>query len=101
MKILKLLSLTFVSVVCCVMAHAQERTDLGVLSNDDSWLPYPEYSDRQGWETLVGNHAEFLIKAGEKYLDYTWQSVDATAYLAYERTMENTSLKSQNYRVIQ
>ena len=63
MKILKLLSLTFVSVVCCVMAHAQERTDLGVLSNDDSWLPYPEYSDRQGWETLVGNHAEFLIKA--------------------------------------
>lgn len=94
MKILKLLSLTFVSVVCCVMAHAQERTDLGVLSNDDSWLPYPEYSDRQGWEMLVGNHAEFLIKAGEKYLDYTWQSVDATAYLAYERTGERQVMET-------
>ena len=88
MKLLKLKSVVFLWVLCCMMAHAQEKTDLGVLSNDESWLPYPEYADRTGWDALVGSHADFLIKTGEKYLDYTWRSVDATAYLAYERTGE-------------
>lgn len=71
MKLLKLKSVVFLWVLCCMMAHAQEKTDLGVLSNDESWLPYPEYADRTGWDALVGSHADFLIKTGEKYLDYT------------------------------
>ena len=94
MKLLKLKSVVFLWVLCCMMAHAQEKTDLGVLSNDESWLPYPEYADRTGWDALVGSHADFLIKTGEKYLDYTWRSVDATAYLAYERTGERQIMET-------
>lgn len=94
MKLLKLKSVVFLWVLCCMMAHAQEKTDLGVLSNDESWLPYPEYADRDGWDALVGSHADFLIKTGEKYLDYTWRSVDATAYLAYERTGERQIMET-------
>ena len=58
----------------------------GGFSPDAGWFPYPAYSDREGWKRLVGEYAELLIKRGEKYLTYTWQSVPATAYLAYERT---------------
>ena len=50
------------------------------------WFPYPDYSDRQGWDDLLGEAASKLIRAGEKYLDYKWQIVRATDYLEYERT---------------
>ena len=47
------------------------------------WFPYPDYSDRQGWDDLLGEAASKLIRAGEKYLDYKWQIVRATDYLEY------------------
>ena len=50
------------------------------------WFPYPDYSDRQGWEDLLGEAAPALIRSGERYLDYEWQIVKATDYLEYERT---------------
>ena len=58
------------------------------------WFPYPAYEDRQAWAQLLGEHAGSLVNAGEKYLDYKWQSVDATAYLAYERTGERTVMEN-------
>ena len=61
---------------------------LEAFSSDASWFPYPSYEDRNGWETLLGAQAEYIVKAGEKYLDYIWKNVPATAYLAYERTGE-------------
>lgn len=60
--------------------------DQGVFPSDGSWFPYPAYKDREGWNAMMGEHVPYVIKAGEKYLDYKWQSVDATSYLAYERT---------------
>ena len=65
-----------------------------VFSHDASWFPYPSYSDREAWSRLIGSNADFLVKAGEKYLNYTWQSVPATAYLAYERTGERTIMQA-------
>ena len=50
------------------------------------WFPYPDYSDRKGWEDLLGEAAPALIRSGERYLDYEWQIVKATDYLEYERT---------------
>ena len=43
---------------------------------------------------MLGGHADFLIRSGEKYLDYKWQSIDATAYLAYERTGERQIMEA-------
>ena len=62
--------------------------DKNIFKPGGEWFPYPSYTDRQGWETLIGDSMNHLIKAGEKYVDYVWQSVPATAYLAYERTGE-------------
>ena len=95
---LKLKTILFALIAFCTFCYAQENqsTSLealyaeyeceGLLPKDASWLPYPAYSDRNAWDNLLGSHAAYLITQGEKYLDYTWQSVNATAYLAYERT---------------
>ena len=65
-----------------------------VFSVGGTWFPYPVYADRNGWEKLIGDNRSFLVKAGEKYIDYQWQSVPATAYLAYERTGERTVMEA-------
>ena len=71
--------------------------DPQVLPKDASWFPYPEYDDGKAWEALIGEHRDFLIRQGEKYLKFTWRSIDATAYLAYEyngdRQVMETPLK--------
>lgn len=57
-------------------------------------LPYPAYSDRKAWERIIGPSAGTIIEAGEKLLDYQWQSVPATSYLAYERTGERVVMQT-------
>lgn len=64
-----------------------------VFSHDGSWFPYPKYSDRQGWNMILGNNAKYLIGAGERYLDFKWRIVPATSYLAYERTGERNVMQ--------
>ena len=68
--------------------------DKNVFATGGEWFPYPSYADRQGWETLIGDSKKHLINAGNKYIDYVWQSVPATAYLAYERTGERTVMEN-------
>lgn len=65
-----------------------------LFTTGSSWFPYPAYSDRAGWDRLLGESAEYLVSLGEKYLDYDWQDVPATAYLAYERTGERTVMET-------
>jgi 5'-nucleotidase len=72
----------------------EQLKDCDFLPHDSSWFPYPAYDDREGWNAVLGNHAGYLIRAGEKYLGYKWQSVDATAYLAYERTGEREVMQT-------
>jgi hypothetical protein len=64
-----------------------------VFSYDGSWFPYPAYSDREGWAEILGSNADYLISVGEKYIDYKWRIVPATAYLAYERTGERNIMQ--------
>ena len=59
-----------------------------------SWFPYPAYTERKAWEELIGDNRQFLINSGEKYSDFQWKSVPATAYLAYERTGERTVMEA-------
>lgn len=65
--------------------RADEAALERVLVSNQAWVSYPAYTDRQGWEVLMGENKVRLIKAGEKLLDYQWSLVPATAYLEYER----------------
>ena len=65
---------------------AVESTLKNVLVMKQAWVPYPAYTDRAAWDSLMGPNKQRLIEAGEKLLNYKWQLIPATAYLEYERS---------------
>ena len=66
----------------------------GAFKAGGEWFPYPAYADRNAWETLLCGNVDYLVSGGEKYLDYVWQSVPASAYLAFERTGERVVMEA-------
>lgn len=58
-----------------------------------AWFPFPAYEDRTGWAALFGPDAEKVIKRGEQLLDYQWQYIPASAYLAFERTGDRQAME--------
>lgn len=61
-------------------ANAYEKRDLlqrsatkaevkASLVMNQKWVPYPAYSDRNGWNNLLGDYRNDIIKTGEKCLD--------------------------------
>ena len=57
------------------------------------WFPLPEYSDRKGWAEIFAADSAVTVRRGEKYLDYEWQLIPATAYLAFERTGDRYAME--------
>ncbi|MCT4646969.1 MAG: heparinase II/III family protein [Carboxylicivirga sp.] len=55
------------------------------LITDHSWVPYPAYHDREGWDKQLGDLKDLIIRRGEEVLDYEWKVVTATDYLNYDR----------------
>lgn len=71
----------------------RELRNESVFSHDGTWFPYPAYNDRESWAKMLGKHSEYLVSQGEKYLEYKWKNVPATAYLAFERTGERNIMQ--------
>lgn len=61
---------------------------------NQKWVRFPAYADREGWNRLLGTYKERLIRNGEKYLNYQWKVVPATAYLNYERTGNRSGMEA-------
>ncbi|MDD4515910.1 heparinase II/III-family protein [Massilibacteroides sp.] len=61
---------------------------------DQKWVSYPGYTDRGGWDKLLGDNKTLLIERGEKALSYTWEVVKATDYLEYERSGNRDIMES-------
>ena len=57
-----------------------------VLVKDQTWVPYPAYKNRNGWEKIPQSLRMKYIESGEKFLHYDWPNVKATEYLEFERT---------------
>ena len=73
---------------------ADEATVKAALVMNQKWVKYPDYSNRQAWDSLLGPNKAKLIAQGEKLLSYEWKLVPATAYLAYERTGERNIMQN-------
>lgn len=58
-----------------------------------AWFPFPAYEDRPGWAALFGPDAQKVIQRGEQLLDYQWQYIPASAYLAFERTGDRRAME--------
>ncbi len=65
---------------------------------DQKWVPYPDYKDREGWDKFFGDAKDSLIRRGEKVIDYEWEVVPATTYLAFERTGERIQMEKIFFR---
>jgi hypothetical protein len=63
---------------------------------NQAWAKYPAYSDRAGWNQLLGENKELLIKAGERYLGYNWIVVKATDYIEYEKSGSRNIMQDPN-----
>lgn len=57
------------------------------------WFPLPHYSDRAGWSAVVGRDSAEIVRKGERYLNYQWRVIPATAYLDFERTGNRRSME--------
>lgn len=68
------------------------------LQTGQRWVPYPAYTDRAGWDSLLGNHKTAIIQAGERLLDYSWTVVRATEYLEYEKSGSRNAMQTPNNR---
>lgn len=94
---MKRLALLFLAFLCATVTFAyternllQKQADMNSLKDvlvlNQQWVTYPDYTDRAGWDTFLGTFKDEYIRRGEKLLDYQWQVVKATDYLAFERT---------------
>ena len=101
-----------VCTVCCLLilfvSTSYAYTERNLLQNsvtkeqlkealvmNGAWVPYPAYSDREGWNSLLNKEdRQTLINAGEKMLDYKWQVIRATDYLEYERSGERNIMQN-------
>ncbi|NDV60423.1 heparinase II/III family protein [Bacteroides sp. 519] len=57
-----------------------------VLVLNQQWVKYPGYTDREGWENLIGENKAYYIEQGEKNLDYMWKVIRVTDYLEFTRS---------------
>ena len=58
-----------------------------------SWFPFPEYADREAWHGYFAVDSAFVVRRAERYLDYRWQTIPASAYLAFERTGDRSAME--------
>lgn len=73
---------------------ATESQLAGYLQPNHTWVKYPLYADRAGWDKYTGTVKDTLIANGTKFLTYQWKTVPATAYLDYERTGTRTTMEA-------
>lgn len=68
----------------------QKQADVEMLAGwlvpNQKWVPYPDYHNREGWASFLGDNTDYCIEQGDKYLSYQWQLVKATDYLEYTRS---------------
>ena len=103
---MKKLLLTLLFLCALPAARAEERNLLQrtadrnrvreALVTDRRWVPYPAYSDRDGWNALTGSNRDMLIRRGEKGLDFEWKVIRATDYLEYERSGNRKIMENRN-----
>ena len=67
----------------------KENTETSVvqmLDYNNSWIPYPAYSDRSAWNKIPETLRRQFIAKADRALHYQYRFIPASAYLAYVKT---------------
>ena len=62
---------------------------------NQGWVPYPAYSDRDGWAEVLGEYQAPLIAQGEAQLDFQWVTITSDDYMAYELTGDRAIMEDK------
>lgn len=95
--IMKKLFIIAVAALCAITAPAYTERNLissrigkdelkEILVPDQKWVKFPAYTDRAGWDALLGDYKEEYIRRGEVALSHDWPRVKATDYLEFYRS---------------
>jgi len=91
---------TFILAICLLWnmfpTQAEERNMLGSLCTEqeidelqlpgNSWIMFPEYGDREAWNSIPENIRKEIIMQGEASLEFEWGVVKATDFLEFVRS---------------
>jgi len=70
-----------------ILANEAKAIDLAkALITDNSWNKFPDYKNRQFWQSLPENIRQEYITKAEGFLTYNWPVVRATDYLEFIRS---------------
>ncbi len=101
---IKLITITFFSILFTFSAFGQTPRNLlagdfpfneirQALIYDKSWVPYPDYQNREGWNKIPEDLRIAYIREGEEYLEYQWQYIPATRYLDFVRNGNRSEME--------
>lgn len=101
-----LLSIVFLCLVLTKVSGYENRNLLSAnqspekiaeyLVMNQKWVQYPSYTDRVGWNNILGKNKSLYIDRGISKLKYEWKVIKATDYLDYERTGNRMTMQNIN-----
>jgi len=62
---------------------------------NQGWVPYPAYTDRDGWSEILGEYQAPMIRQGEAQLDFQWVTITSDDYMAYELTGDRAVMEDK------
>ena len=68
-----------------------------VLIPREQWHPWPKWSERTAWESLLEPVRRDLIANGEEYLRYSWPDLPATLFLEYAREGNRSRYEHEHF----
>ena len=91
-----LIALAMIAGAFSPLQKATQNVDVAPsLVMNQGWVPYPAYSDRQGWSDFLGEYQAIMVARGEKALAYRWQELTDDDYLAYESTGDRAVMEDK------
>ncbi len=75
---------------------AEKHNISEMLIKNQQWVPYPAYTNRAGWDALLGQYKSEYIRRGENAFNYKWEVIPASSYLEYERSGSRKIMEDPN-----
>jgi hypothetical protein len=70
----------------------------GILISAEDWHPYPTIDEPEAWDQYPEYIRTFFINEGERYFEYTWPVIPATAALDFVRSGNRTNYESVSFK---
>lgn len=78
-----------------LLKKAAGKTSLkSLLKMNRDWVPLPPYSDRAGWDKLLGSRKQIYINLGINRIGYEWKVIKATDYMEYVRSGNQQTMET-------